>query len=190
MRGSDSTLWIALAVAAALAVGILIAAVAFLRSGGGKPQGLPPELEAACRLIGLSPATGRWTPPACVGEVDGVRVALVTGVADRGGIHVSARTVDVRVDTGLHPGMTTPQIDATGLRASLPPDVALLGGASLHRGGGADLAIRSRWPEGWDALYLAGVPGGGGPVSAEALDATLRRLLEIRRELLARAGAR
>lgn len=180
MHGISAGVWIAVAIA--VLIGLAVAFVALGRSGRREGAPLPPELAGACSLLGLERATGRWTPPSCVGEMGGVRVAVVTGVRDRPTTHVAGTSVEVLVDTGLHTGMPTTGVPGTGLAAKLPKDVALLGGASLFKGSGADLAIRSRWPEGWAELYLMGAPARGEVTPESIRDAALH-LIELRRAL-------
>ena len=170
-----------IALVAAVLVGLVVAIVALTRSGRREDAPLPPELAGACDLLGLVPGTGRWTPPSCVGEIDGARVAVVTGIRDRATTHVAGTSLEVLVDTGLHPGVPTTEVAGTGLEPLVPEGVLLQGGASMFKGSGADLAIRSRWPDGWDSLYLRGAPSGD--ATPEAIRETTLRLLDLRRSL-------
>ncbi len=179
MRGLPVPLLIALA--AAVVVGLLVAVIALTRSGRGEGSPLPPEIIGLCDLMGLTPGTGRWTPPSCVGEYEGVRVAVVTGARARAADHAVFNSLEVLVDTGLHAGLPTTDIPTTGLEARVPEGMVLFGGASLLKGAGRDLAIRSRWPDGWQTLYLVGAPVGD--ATPEKVRETTLRMLEVRKAL-------
>jgi hypothetical protein len=177
-------------IAAAIVLGLagLTAAVLLYRAFGGySDRPLPPVLEETRAALGLTRCTGRWVPPSCAGEVDGARVVMLTGPRATAGGDVMVQAVEVLVDTGLHPGMSTRAVPGTGLAERLPRGVVLQGGISLLKGSGADLAIRACWPSGWDTLYLRGAPAPG-KVTTASLEFAVHDLLALRRALIAPPG--
>lgn len=126
------------------------------------------DLAELCEPLGLTPVTAKYAPPACVGTMKGARVAVVTGAKDTPSMHILSTTVLLYVETN------SKKLPSEG---TLPQGVAAREGKNIFKGSGLDLAIRSKWPEGWANVYLVGAPEGG--VTTEGLKAGFEKLLKI-----------